>query len=290
MSSSGQKTWGSWLDTDVGLLDLSDNLKEEWKPSNDDARAAWQLYTELRTRIATQLLPYRAGDERTALDSLYKLFPITRAAIKENGPNCEHFATLAIAGLNQLVRPFTAIWHKKLIDGVLQNDDDRREFRQGLRALQLKLRSLARVLGRLAKGNGFVDPDLSTSTPVPPKHARTASIPFTEVSFDSPVENGQELYEAELGAIKERRGLQKTDSVEDLVGLCCSGGGIRSATLCLGAAQKIAEEGLLSDIDYLSTVSGGGYFGGFLSSYCNDADKDVGLEKSNLPFDDSSPS
>ena len=48
------------------------------------------------------------------------------------------------------------------------------------------------------------------------------------------------------------------------VGVACSGGGIRSATFCLGFFQGLAQHGLLRHVDYLSTVSGGGYFGSFL--------------------------
>lgn len=48
------------------------------------------------------------------------------------------------------------------------------------------------------------------------------------------------------------------------VGFGLSGGGIRSATFCLGAFQALAKRDLLGRIDYLSTVSGGGYFGSFL--------------------------
>lgn len=47
-------------------------------------------------------------------------------------------------------------------------------------------------------------------------------------------------------------------------GVGLSGGGIRSATFCLGAFQALARNGLVGRIDFLSTVSGGGYFGGFL--------------------------
>src|SRR3954466_13732512 len=47
-----------------------------------------------------------------------------------------------------------------------------------------------------------------------------------------------------------------------LSALCISGGGIRSATFALGAIQALAESGILSQFDYLSTVSGGGYIGG----------------------------
>lgn len=50
----------------------------------------------------------------------------------------------------------------------------------------------------------------------------------------------------------------------DAIGAGLSGGGIRSATFCLGVFQSLARFELLKRIDYLSTVSGGGYFGSFL--------------------------
>jgi choline dehydrogenase-like flavoprotein len=51
---------------------------------------------------------------------------------------------------------------------------------------------------------------------------------------------------------------------EDTVGLALSGGGIRSATFCLGVLQALAQRKRIKDIDYMSTVSGGGYIGAFL--------------------------
>ncbi len=47
-------------------------------------------------------------------------------------------------------------------------------------------------------------------------------------------------------------------------GLALSGGGVRSATLGLGVLQALARGQLLRRIDFLSTVSGGGYIGSFL--------------------------
>jgi len=49
--------------------------------------------------------------------------------------------------------------------------------------------------------------------------------------------------------------------------LCLSGGGIRSATFGLGVLQGLSHHHLLSKIDYLSTVSGGGYIGSWLSAW-----------------------
>lgn len=54
---------------------------------------------------------------------------------------------------------------------------------------------------------------------------------------------------------------------KDLVGLAFSGGGIRSATFNLGVLQALAELKILPLVDYLSTVSGGGYIGGWWSSW-----------------------
>ncbi|RKH62915.1 hypothetical protein [Corallococcus aberystwythensis] len=52
-----------------------------------------------------------------------------------------------------------------------------------------------------------------------------------------------------------------------LFGLALSGGGIRSATFNLGLLQGLAKLELLGTFDYLATVSGGGYIGGFWSAW-----------------------
>ena len=54
---------------------------------------------------------------------------------------------------------------------------------------------------------------------------------------------------------------------QDLSAVCVSGGGIRSATFGLGIIQALAAHNLLRHVDYLSTVSGGGYLGSWLSAW-----------------------
>src|SRR5205085_5020544 len=49
--------------------------------------------------------------------------------------------------------------------------------------------------------------------------------------------------------------------------LCLSGGGIRSASFGLGVLQALADTGLLTRFHYVSTVSGGGYIGSWLSAW-----------------------
>ena len=65
---------------------------------------------------------------------------------------------------------------------------------------------------------------------------------------------------------RRKAGLLKADDDLPPIGLALSGGGIRSATLCLGVLQALGQSGLWRRIDYLSTVSGGGYIGSTLST------------------------
>lgn len=60
-----------------------------------------------------------------------------------------------------------------------------------------------------------------------------------------------------------------------LVGLALSGGGVRSATFGLGVLQALAAQRLLGRLDYLSTVSGGGFIGGWLSKCIHEQGGDV---------------
>src|ERR1700694_5361171 len=66
-----------------------------------------------------------------------------------------------------------------------------------------------------------------------------------------------------VGSTKDRYGnpLKRPSADSNLVGLALSGGGIRSASFCLGALQALDAQNYLRKIDYLSTVSGGGYIG-----------------------------
>ncbi len=75
----------------------------------------------------------------------------------------------------------------------------------------------------------------------------------------------KDILEAEQRALKRT----KPDDLGpgDPFGLAFSGGGIRSATFNLGVLQGLAQAGLLAKAKYLSTVSGGGYIGGWLAGW-----------------------
>lgn len=77
----------------------------------------------------------------------------------------------------------------------------------------------------------------------------------------------KDAFGEELEAIARRRpGDANVDRT--LVGLAISGGGIRSATFALGVLDSLRRCQLLKQFDYLSTVSGGGYIGAWLTGNC----------------------
>jgi predicted acylesterase/phospholipase RssA len=85
-----------------------------------------------------------------------------------------------------------------------------------------------------------------------------------------------EIKRKESAAIHERRNVHRADKADelpansetpdDLIGLALSGGGIRAASVGLGAIQALRDANFLKDVDYMSTVSGGGYVGAYLTS------------------------
>lgn len=127
----------------------SASVEIAFSPADKDA--AWELYIEMLTRIVTQPLPYEAGDEKTALDSVYALFGITREILRRRGRGTIQFSKVAIPVLNQVVRPFTAKWHKESLEGAFEHESKRKEFRRELAALQEDLRNYNRMLADIAE-------------------------------------------------------------------------------------------------------------------------------------------
>ena len=133
----------------------------EFAPNDVDREAAWELYVELLTRITTQSLPLSDGDEKTALDSVYSIFPITREILKRKGRQCTEFSKVAIPVLNQVVRPFTAKWHKLSLNNAFEDPEKCREFREELKNLQTLLKYYTSLLSEVAEVedlSGFENP------------------------------------------------------------------------------------------------------------------------------------
>lgn len=144
--------WGKWLENwDMTSLKIKASFLEmEWKPQDADKAAAWELYIELLTRIATQPLDEKDGDEKTALDSVFSLFAITRQVLKSNSRNCTEFTKIAVVVLNQVIRPFTAKWHRLSLQGAFADKNIQRDFRTDLAQLQTVLKKYTKMLADMA--------------------------------------------------------------------------------------------------------------------------------------------
>jgi predicted acylesterase/phospholipase RssA len=70
---------------------------------------------------------------------------------------------------------------------------------------------------------------------------------------------------------RARLDLSRPIGEADGIGLALSGGGIRSASFSLGVLQLLLNEDLLQRVDYLSTVSGGGYVGSSITWWLHQA-------------------
>ena len=249
-----------------------------------DQAAAQQFLTELRTRISTQPLPYQYGVEAKALTSMWEVFDQAREAIMKN-PGCEQFANQTTHVLNIIVRPLTAKWHRAFEEGRLNGRDGADEFRGELQGVQEKLRQFAEKLHEVAYGkphedeltpNVMSDEDMGKlfeplAFGVAPgcgiEEGVEAKIDPTPSHQSHHGRGAKGINTWEADAVAKRREAMHVSTApgKDAVGLAFSGGGIRSATFCLGVTQVLAKRKLLKDVDFLSTVSGGGYTGSFLT-------------------------
>lgn len=237
-----------------------------FEPTPNQA-AAHVFLSELRTRISTQPLPYQYGVEARALESLQELFKHARDAMK-NHPGCSEFARRTTTLLNVDIRPVTAKWHRAYSEGRLSSRDGANEFRADLAKTQSKLRDFASDLHAMAYGTPMRDeltpPPLDTSELTACLYDMPFGIPSNELIGKAVVDKFNEKEREAIDLRRRQYGL-RSDGL-NAVGLGLSGGGIRSATFCLGVCQVLAARNLLKDVDFLSTVSGGGYFGSFLTT------------------------
>lgn len=114
-----------------------------------------------------------------------------------------------------------------------------------------------------------------------PSEAGPPEIGETEQQFH------QKVFPRELEYVRDRRQAQGDTRPEldpdapptvenQLVGLALSGGGIRSATFGLGVIQALERRGVFKYIDFLSTVSGGGFLGSSLATLMGQPSRDAG--------------
>jgi hypothetical protein len=140
--------------------------------------------------------------------------------------------------LNEVLRAELDELRSGLLDGLPKTNfkATSQERTQNLREIYLKIGSLPEAPVVPEKSTAPAAPEGSTA-PAAPEVSTAPTVP-------------------------EARRVQRP-----LVALCLSGGGIRSATFNLGVLQYLAKIGMLSQVDYLSSVSGGGYIAGWLRTW-----------------------
>lgn len=120
----------------------------------------------------------------------------------------------------------------------------------------------ALVDGALLGGRAFeplyVEAGVTAADAAPDERRQRANRLLLEAAFAPAV---RRLRDVRLAAAYDRIRPMRHAAV------CLSGGGIRSATFALGVLTGLARHRLLGRFDYLSTVSGGGYIGSWLSAW-----------------------
>ena len=137
----------------------------KWMVDPTEQNAAWSLYVELVTRIAVQSLGFEQGLLREALNSLYSLSGTTRDVLKSAGPKVgasrHSVGGIAIAVLNNGLRPFMNQWHPMLEEWEVQrpsnvskkvheqNWSEAPKMRQELAELRIDLEQYAIALAKI---------------------------------------------------------------------------------------------------------------------------------------------
>ncbi|WP_224639111.1 hypothetical protein [Mesorhizobium sp. CA12] len=293
---SALHAWAS----DDSLFDerfLSEYGDREWGVIEASERAAaHSLHVELISRVTTQPLGYNEGSEESALKSVYSLFEVARELTK-GAANAHTFETVVWHVLNSFVRPFTAKWHLKAKAGQLRALDSTDLFRAELAEVQRRLILLDGVLTRIGAAQWYSAEAFARPAETAILQEMAAKVvwkPMGEPSAvsatrsRSPEETAklEALRFDEMARIKQRRQFYAVKDEDWASGIALSGGGIRSATFGMGVLVSMSKRNLLSQFDYLSTVSGGGYTGSFLTQLLGSPDNspDLTLSSTDLPF------
>ncbi len=151
-----------------------------------------------------------------------------------------------------------AFWAGRILD--LPADRQKTELKELALRFDTDASTVRTKLEKLAGKVG--DAENSTEKRQPP------GITFAEV-FEDELRQVPKRWEQAYGSDFQGRKLADSRSPtpdHGLVGLGISGGGIRSATINLGIAQALHARGVFDHVDYMSTVSGGGYLGSSIST------------------------
>ena len=103
-----------------------------------------------------------------------------------------------------------------------------------------------------------------------------------EDPFEAPRQSTKDRFDKlRREGVRSARTMALHDELPPLNGLSFSGGGIRSASFCLGAIEALSELGVLNQFHYVSSVSGGGYAASWLAAWSyREPDGVIGVQRS----------
>jgi hypothetical protein len=112
------------INVSIGLPFGLGSIGGVWAPDKAERDASWEMYVELVTRISVGELARDEGLLSESLSSLYSLFATTREILRKYGPGVaksagranQSFGSIAVAILNQVLRPLLSKWHPLLAD------------------------------------------------------------------------------------------------------------------------------------------------------------------------------
>ncbi len=273
--------------------------------NEDDQLAAAKLHIQLVSRITTQRLPYIDGEEVTALTSVYKLFEEAREVFKKH-PKSGVTDAVVWHVMNTRVRLFTAKWHRQSERGALAALDATDIFRHELTVLQKYLVRFDALLvairdeadtvtvsepgntGREAKIEAEMQGKLCWKIDEKLGGLDESTAKTINAKEKIAVNARRAHYSGRRDLISVAEAAETWAARSHATALAISGGGIRSATFALGVLAALARRNLLYQFDYLSTVSGGGYLGAFLTTFLSTSlispKPQIGLGREDLPF------
>ncbi|WP_331375612.1 patatin-like phospholipase domain-containing protein [Sinorhizobium chiapasense] len=268
-----------------------------WDVKTSELGAAHALHIELVSRVATHPLGYNEGSEERALESVFSLFAVARE-LTRSAPEAPTFETIVWHVLNTFVRPFTAKWHVRAKTGELRALDSSDIFRAELVDLQRRLIALDDVLAKITESECYSVPVTGRPADAAVMREMTKPVSWKPMGEPSSVAVArprtqdeatrlEKLKTAEAAFIKERRTFYGIGDNDWASGIALSGGGIRSATFAMGVLVSLSKRNLLTQFDYLSSVSGGGYISSFLTQLLGsppDEKSALTLRSSDLPF------
>jgi hypothetical protein len=166
----------SKVNAKIGLPFGVGEIGGEWIPGDSEKEAAWEMYIELITRVGVVELAPGEGLLREALSSLYSMFETTREILRRYGPavaqpepgSTVSFGHLAVAVLNNALRPVLSSWHPALEDHENARPDDvsrlewekqwdrHDELRSALGEVGKTLRAYAGLLGEVCDAKNLL--------------------------------------------------------------------------------------------------------------------------------------